>query len=117
MVPHPVAAFVVPSVLSSHLHLDSETCPWCEQEIPPEKLEEISGKIALREREQTLAITAKLEQQYEIDKAEAEAKAKADLELERRQSAEREAHALEEAQKVAEADANEKLAEVERTRL
>jgi hypothetical protein len=62
---------------SPHLHIYSETCPWCEQDIPPEKLEEISGKIAARERQQAHAITAKLEQQYAIDKAQADAKAKA----------------------------------------
>jgi len=49
-----------------HLHIDGETCPWCEQEIPPERLEEIRGKIAAREREQTHAITAKLEQQHAL---------------------------------------------------
>ena len=51
---------------SPHLHIDGETCPWCEQEIPPEKLEEIRGKIATREREQKHAITAKLERQYAL---------------------------------------------------
>ena len=48
------------------MRIDGETCPWCEQEIPPERLEEISGKIAAREREQTHAITAKLEQQHSL---------------------------------------------------
>jgi hypothetical protein len=59
----------IPSILKSqspHLHIGSETCPWCGQEIPPERLEEIRGKIAAREREQTHAITAKLEQQYAL---------------------------------------------------
>ena len=98
---------------SPHLHIDGETCPWCEQEIPPERLEEISGKIAAREREQMHAITAKLEQQYAIDKAQADAKAKAALELERRQSAAREAAAREEARKAAETAAAEKLAAAE----
>ena len=51
---------------SPHLHIDGETCPWCEQEIPPEKLEEIRGKIATREREQKHAISAKLERQYAL---------------------------------------------------
>jgi hypothetical protein len=51
---------------SPHLHSDAETCPWCEQEIPAERLVEISGKIAAREREQTHAITAKLEQHYAL---------------------------------------------------
>src|SRR6266566_1733805 len=64
---------------SSHLNIAGETCPSCGQEIPLEKLEEISGKIALREREQALAITTKLEQQYEIEKAQAVAKTNAEL--------------------------------------
>ena len=66
---------------SSHLHIDGETCPACGQAIPLDKLEEISGKIALREREQALAITTKLSQQYEIEKAQAVARANADLDL------------------------------------
>jgi hypothetical protein len=99
-----------------HLHIYSETCPWCEQEIPPEKLQEISGKIAARERQQADAITAKLEQQFTIDKAQADAKAKADLELERQYSAARETAAREESRKATEAAAAERLAEAERSR-
>ncbi len=102
---------------SPHLHIYSETCPWCEQDIPPEKLEEISGKIAARERQQAHAITAKLEQQYAIDKAQADAKAKADLELERQHSAARETAAREEARKATEAAVAEKLAAIESARL
>ena len=102
--------------LSSHLHAKGETCPWCEQEIPPEKLEEISGKIALREHEQSLAITARLEQKFEAERIEAEAIGKANLELERRQSAAREAAAREEARKIAETAAAEKIAVAETNR-
>jgi hypothetical protein len=60
----PTPSFLKPQ--SPHLHIDGETCPWCEQEIPPEKLKEIRGKIAEREREQMLAITAQLEQQHAL---------------------------------------------------
>jgi hypothetical protein len=60
----PAPSFLKPQ--SRHLHIDGETCPWCEQEIPPERLEEIGGKIAAREREQTHAITAQLEQQFAL---------------------------------------------------
>ncbi|MDQ2842843.1 MAG: hypothetical protein M3Y72_17750 [Acidobacteriota bacterium] len=101
--------------LSSHLHTYGETCPSCGQEIPAEKTEEISGRIALREREQALAITTKLEQQHEIEKTQADAKAKADLGLERHQSATREAAVREEAQRAAEDLVKEKLAEAEHT--
>lgn len=72
---------------SSHLHIGDETCPMCGQEIPVDKIEEISGKIALREREQALAITMKLQEQYELERSKADAKASADLELVRRDTA------------------------------
>jgi hypothetical protein len=64
MIPQSAPTFVRPR--SPHLHIDGATCPWCEQEIPPERLEEINGKIAAREREQMHAITAKLEQQHAL---------------------------------------------------
>jgi hypothetical protein len=104
------------SSFTPHSHIDDETCPWCEQEIPAEKLEEISGKIALREREQSLAIAARLEQKYDAERAEADATAKANLELERRQSAVREAAARDEAKKTAEIAAAERIAAAEASR-
>src|SRR5215472_4625912 len=88
--------------ITTHVHLSLETCPTCGQEIPADKIEEIGGRIAAREREQALAITLQLEKQYANEKAAAEAKAKADLESEHRQSALREQRAREEAQKAAE---------------
>ena len=93
-----------------------KNCPTCGQEIPPDKLEEIGGKIAAREREQTLAITAQLEKRYANEKAGIETRAKADLESERQQSAVREERVRAEAQKAAEKLINEKLAEAEQTR-
>lgn len=116
MIPHssPTPSYL-PS-MTGHLHIDGDTCPWCEQAIPLEKLEEISGRIKAREREQTQAITAQLEKRYEIDKAQADAKAKAELELERQQSAAREAAAREEATTAAKAIAAQQLAVVEASR-
>lgn len=93
----------------AHPHIAGETCPACGQEIPPERLEEVRGRIAVREYQLGLAITTKLQQQYARDRAQADAKAKADLDLERQQSAEREAAAHQAAQ----ADAASKLAEAE----
>jgi hypothetical protein len=116
MIPHSAPTSTYLPSLTGHLHLDGDTCPWCEQDIPPEKLEEISGRIAAKEREQTRAITAQLEHQHEIDKAQADAKAKADLELERQQSATREAAARDEAKNAAEAVAAQQLAEAETSR-
>ncbi|MGD0956158.1 MAG: DUF2130 domain-containing protein [Candidatus Acidiferrales bacterium] len=104
------------SAVPSLPHLSLKSCPTCGQEIPPDKLEEIGGRIAAREREQILAITAQLEKQYALEKAQAESKAKADLEAEREQSAIREARAREEAEKAADRRLNERLAEAEENR-
>jgi hypothetical protein len=100
----------------SHTHIDGETCPWCEQEIPAEKLEEISGKIVLREREQSQAITTRLEQKYEAERIEAETAAKANIDLERRQGAAREEAARAEAKRAAETAAAEQMAAAEAVR-
>jgi hypothetical protein len=102
--------------LKAHLHREGDRCPSCGQDIPLEKLEEISGKIALREREQAHAITSKLAQQYEAEKMQAAAKATAELDLERSQSVTRVAHAREEAEKAAEIVINEKLRAADRAR-
>jgi hypothetical protein len=76
-------------------------CPTCKQEIPPDKVEEIADRIAAREHEQTLAITAQLEQKYAADRSGLEARAKADLEAERLQSAKREQQVRDDAQRAA----------------
>lgn len=102
--------------VTTHIHLSLETCPTCGQDIPADKIEEIGGRIAAREREQALAITLQLEKQFAIEKTAAEAKAKADVELERQQSALREERAREEAQKAAERLINERQAEAEQAR-
>lgn len=80
MLPQPAVTSAFSQHSSPHLHIAGDTCPWCEQDIPSEKLAEISGKIAAKERETARAITMELEQQYEADKVQADAKAKADLE-------------------------------------
>lgn len=98
--------------LPNQFKLDGQSCPACGQEIPTEKLEEISGKIALRDREQARAIAARLEQQYKAEKAHAIAEVQAELDSERRASAAREA----EVRTVAEALVQEKAAEAERAR-
>jgi hypothetical protein len=93
-----------------------KAAPTCGQTIPPDKIEEISGKIAARERERLLAITAQLETQFAVEKSRLDAKAKADLESERQQSALCEARVLAEAQKAAKksiSDASERAREAE----
>ena len=104
------------SALLPHFDFNDKNCPACGQEIPPEKLEAIGGRIAAREREQMQTITAQLEKQHAVEKAQAESKAKADLETERQESARREARTLGEAQIAADKRINERLAEAEQTR-
>jgi hypothetical protein len=104
------------SDLTSHVQFSVEACPSCGQEIPPDKIEEIGGRIAAREREQTLAITAQLNKQYAIEKLAAEAKAKADLESERKQSVAREMRVRDEAHEAAEKLTNERQAQAEQAR-
>jgi hypothetical protein len=53
-----------------HFHISDEECPACGQVIPPEKLEEVKGKIASKERERTLAITTDLESRFQQERAE-----------------------------------------------
>ena len=76
-----------------HLHLEPEACPACGQDIPADKLEEITGRIAAHEREKARALSERLERDHALATAQAQAKAKADLEEERRQSVQREAAA------------------------
>ncbi|HEV2174570.1 MAG TPA: hypothetical protein VGR71_13430, partial [Nitrospira sp.] len=53
-----------------HIQLPDEECPSCGQVIPPEKLEEIKGKIASKERERVLAITTNLEIRFQQKRQE-----------------------------------------------
>src|SRR5258708_4828949 len=101
---------------TSPISFGFESCPTCGQEIPPDKLEEISGKIAAKERERTSEITAQLEKHYAIERVAADTKAKANLESERLQSTARETRAREEIQKAAEKFISEKQAEAEEAR-
>lgn len=104
------------SALAPHLHFDLEACPTCGQEIPPDRLEEISGRIAAKEREQAIAIAAQLERKFAIERASTEAKAKAELELERQQGAARVACAREEAQEAAQKLVSQMQAEAEQAK-
>src|SRR5690242_18396206 len=82
-----------PPIGPNHFHLEPETCPACGQEIPADKLEEISGKIAAHEREKARALSEKLKREHALATAQAEVKANADLEEERRLSTQRVAEA------------------------
>lgn len=104
------------SALPPQFDFNDKSCPTCGQEIPPERLEEIGGRIVAREREQMQAITAQLEERHATEKAQAQNKAKADLEAERQESARREARTRDEAERAADQRINERLAEAEQTR-
>jgi hypothetical protein len=107
--------FPQPNVLPT-VQTDYESCPTCGQEIPPEKLKEISGRIAVKEREKAQAISAQLEARFATERSQAEAQSKAEIDAVRKQSAIREARARDEAEQAAQKVIGEKLAEVERIR-
>lgn len=52
----PGQASIVSGVPSLCFDFDNKNCPTCGQAIPPDKLEEIAGRIAAREREHIRAI-------------------------------------------------------------
>lgn len=96
--------------------LEAETCPSCGQEIPAEKLQEISGRIAARERERTQAITAELERKYEEEARVAEAEAAEKLRAQARQSEAREKQIREEMKLQTQTLIRDKVAELDRAR-
>ena len=71
----------------AHIHPDGDTCPTCEQAIPLDKLEEISGRIALRQHEHEQSIRIALEERFKSERAQASAEAATALEEERRRAA------------------------------
>ena len=102
---------------SGHSHtVDSETCPSCGQAIPFEKLEEMRGKIALREREQALAITTKLEQQYDVQMEKLRQDGMTALETAKAEARTRETEIRTEANQAAESVIAERLAAIETAR-
>jgi len=102
-----------------HIHFDDQ-CPVCDQEIPPDRLEEVHGRYAVRLREQAAQATAQLQEQHRKDRAQADAKAKADLEealkRQREESAAREKSIREEEERKRDALLAERLAQAEATR-
>ena len=96
-----------------HLHIAGQQCPFCEQDIPADRLEEINGRIAARAQAQLSEATSRLREQHARDKAQADAKARDELEHAKRaaaieaeklrtEAAVREAAAREQATKTAE---------------
>jgi len=114
--------------IQSHVHLSGQQCPFCEQDIPFEKLEETRGRIAAREQEWLNEATARLREQHARERSQADAKAKSDLEEARHQgaaaiealkaeTAAREASIRAEAVRTAEEAAQTRINEINRVRL
>ena len=72
MVPQSATLSELSRPLSNDLSIGAESCPSCGLEIPLDKLEEVRGRIALRDRDQTLATTARLEEKYQLERAQAQ---------------------------------------------
>jgi hypothetical protein len=108
------------------LHLAGEFCPYCEQPIPNEKAEQVRARREAKERELSESVTARLTQNFALEKAQMETGAKAlvdqarnedaaALEKVKSEIASREAVAREDGKKTAEAMLQERLAEQEQT--
>jgi hypothetical protein len=98
------------TVAQPHIHFDGQTCPYCDQPIPEDRLEEISGRIEARARERLTEETAQLREQHARERAQAEGKAKAELEQAKRDASAREALIREEAARSANETAQIKIA-------
>jgi hypothetical protein len=108
------------------IHLGGEFCPYCEQPIPNEKAEQVRARTEAKERELSESVTARLTQEFALEKAQMETGAKAlvdqarnegaaALEKVKSEIASREAVAREDGKKAAEAMLQERLAEHART--
>lgn len=99
-----------------HFHFDGQTCPYCDQPIPEDRLEEISGRIEARARERLTEETGRLSEQHARERAQAEAKAKAELEQAKKDAAVREALIREEAARSANETAQVRILEAQKAR-
>ena len=55
------------------LHLASDRCPTCDQPIPNDRLDEVNGRIALKERQFKAELEARFSQALEAEHAKADA--------------------------------------------
>ena len=106
------------SASAPHFHAIDEACPLCEQPIPHKQFEEIKERIRTREHELSANITARLHEQFAIEKTEAlervQQDAAAALSQEQEAGAARTALAREEVNRAAQFAAQEQLATVNR---
>lgn len=90
-----------------HVHIAGQECPLCEQPIPNERLEEISKRIATKERDRQAQADAKAKAEVEAARAQSQAA----IDAVKAEAAAKEAAALEQGKKIAEGAFQAKLAE------
>jgi FKBP-type peptidyl-prolyl cis-trans isomerase len=78
-----------PAGLKLHDGVDEERCPYCNQVIAHEKLDEIRARIEAEERERLLAVERELNERFGREKAQFEAKAKGNIENARKEAAQK----------------------------
>jgi hypothetical protein len=105
------------TAVQPHFHFNGQTCPYCDQSIPEDRLEETSGRIEARARERLTEETGLLREQHARERAQAEAKAKAELERARKDAAAREALIREEAARIANETAQIKIAAAQKAQV
>lgn len=105
---HTSSADITPNM---PVRLAPDACPSCGQNIPADRLEELTGRIAARDRDQALALTTRLNDEFRTAKAAADAKATAELERVQRESILREQRAVQDANAAANARFAQTLAE------
>ena len=97
-----------------HIHFKGQACPYCDQPIPEDRLEEVSGRIEARARERLTEETGRLREQHVRERAQAEAKAKSELDHAKKDAAVREALVREEAARIANETAQVRIAEAQK---
>lgn len=100
-----------------HFHPDGQNCPYCDQPIPDDRLEEVNGRIEARARERLSEETERLRDEHGRERAQADARAKAELDQLKRDAATREASVREEARRIAHDAAQIKVAAAQQAQL
>jgi len=119
-----------PAVRSSqpHIHISGLQCPVCDQPIPSEKADQVRARMEARERDLSDSLRAKLKEQFAKERMQIEANARAVLErlqkdntvaieAVKREALQKEVAAREEGSRVAQAAAEERIAQAERDRI
>jgi hypothetical protein len=122
-IPQPIAR---PS--EAHVHISEPLCPVCEQPIPSARADQVRARIEARERQLSESLSARLKEQFAHERVQIEASARATvekvqhdgaaaIEAVRQDALQREAAAREEGARVAEAAAQELVAQADHERV